>query len=188
MSKYSNIFFKSIAASFFAAMLFSCEGRINEVRQMDQEHFGPQTEEKIVNLVYTDSGKVAFTLKSPQMLDFSQLKFPYREFPEGISVEFFDDHNKKNTVEADYAIMYNNTNLVDLQGHVKIVTSDSTILIAQQLYWDRKREWVFTDYDFTIKMNNGTVNNGEGFDANEKFDNFIARSNTGTHFIEEENE
>lgn len=177
---------KSIVTAILVAMLFSCQGRIDEVRQMGQKKFSPQTEELGVNLVYTDSGKVATKLKGPKLLDYSNLNFPYREFPDGLSLVFYDDQDRKNTVEADYGIIYNETELVDLQGHVKIVTGDSTILRAKQLYWDQGRQWVFTDVEYKIKMSNGTVNEGDGFDSDENFDNFISRSNTGIHYIEDE--
>lgn len=170
----------------FIAMLFSCQTRINRVRQMEGREIVPKMEERDMNLIYTDSGRVAAQLRSPKMLDFTDQNFPYREFPQGIQVDFYDKKDGKvNTVEANYAIQYEQTQLVDLQGDVKIVTSDSTILTAKQLYWDQDSAWLFTDLEYTIQMNNGTTNNGLGFDARQDFDNFISRSNTGVHQIED---
>ncbi len=186
MIAFGKFSIKSIVVFSLAAMLYSCQNRIEDVRQMNRKDFAPQVQERGVNLIYTDSGKVALKLRSPLMLDYGQLDFPYREFPKGVHVTFFGDQHKKNTVDADYAIVYPKTNLIDLRGHVKIVTADSTILKSAQLYWDRERKWVFTDTDFTIKMENGTLNKGKGFDSNEKFSNFISRSNTGTHYIEDQ--
>ncbi len=176
--------YKGLCTVLVIVLLFSCQNRINKVRQLEEKSYVPQTVETDVNLVYTDSGKVAATLKSPKLLDYANLDFPYREFPKGVSVAFYDK-GKKNTVVADYAISYEETGLVDLRGHVKIVTGDSTVLTAQQLYWDQDRKWVFTDLDYTIKMSNGTVNSGKGFDANQNFTNFISRSNTGVHYIKD---
>ena len=34
-------------------------------------------------------------------------------------------------------------------------------------------------------MNNGALNDGEGFDANENFDKFISRSNIGVQYLDE---
>ncbi len=147
----------------------------------------PKIEELDMNLVYTDSGKVAAKLRSPRMLDFTDQKFPYREFPDGVHVTFYDKKDrKKNTAESDYAIQFEGSQLIDMRGHVKIVTSDSTILEARQLYWDQDQEWLFTDMSYTIKMNNGTTNKGQGFDARQDFDNFISRSNVGVHQIEDQ--
>lgn len=185
MRKHHLLIPKSIAIILYVAMLFSCQNRIGKVRQMEEQSFGPQTEQKDMNLVYTDSGKVVVRLLSPNLLDYTHLAFPYREFPEGLKLEFYDEDNLKNTVEADYAINYEQSGLVDLQGNVKIVTGDSTVLTARQLYWDQNRQWLFTDLDYTLKMNDGTINNGNGFDARQNFDNFISRSNIGTRPVED---
>ena len=122
-----TIFKNSIAVSILAAMLFACEGNLKDV-------------------------KVKANLRSPEMLDFSNRKFPFREFPNGVEVDFFESDSSKNTIISDYAIIYNETNLVDLRGNVKIITSDSTIMTGSQLYWDQENEWVFTDYKYQLKL------------------------------------
>lgn len=146
----------------------------------------PQAIGEGINLKYTDSGKVVATLKSEKMRDFSNKTFPYREFPEGLMVEFYDEERKKNTVTANYGVIYNNTGLIDLQGDVVVITSDSTELTADQLYWDQNNNWVFTDHPNTIKFRNGARNRGQGFDSNQEFTNFRSRSNVGVQILEEE--
>lgn len=188
MKKTYRKIYKSIVVVFATAMLFSCQKRLNQVRKWDEAAEGPQTSGEGINLFYTDSGKVKANLRSPKMLDFSANKFPYREFPEGLQLDFYDENNKKNTVTADYGIIYAETNLVDLRGHVKIVTSDSTILNAKQLYWDQERKWVFSDIDYNLKMKNGALNDGEGFDANENFNKFNSRSNVGVQYLDEKDQ
>lgn len=185
MDHLGNPIFKGIVIIFLMAMLFSCQGRINKVRQLEYKSFSPATEETQVNAVYTDSGIVALRLRSPLVLDYGNLKFPFRESPEGLEVEFYDKKNQKNTVSADYAIAYEHTGLMDLRGNVKIILSDSTILKAEQLFWNQDSGWVFTDHPYTLQLQNGTVNRGEGFDSDENFNTFISRSNVGIHYVED---
>lgn len=153
---------------------------------MEMPEDAPQAIGAGINLKYTDSGQVVATLRSDKMRDFSNKTFPYREFPEGLVVEFFDEERKKNTVIANYGIIYNNTGLIDLQGDVVVITSDSTELRADQLYWDQNNNWVFTDHPNTIKFRNGARNRGQGFDSNQEFTNFRSRSNVGVQILEEE--
>ncbi|MDX1544298.1 MAG: LPS export ABC transporter periplasmic protein LptC [Christiangramia sp.] len=181
---YSNII-SGIVTLLGVTMLFSCEGNLQEVRAFSLEEDAPQAIAEGINLKFTDSGRLVATLKSPKMLDYSNKTFPYREFPEGLEVEFFDDKNQKNTVEADYGIVYEKTNLIDLQGNVIIITADSTRLEASQLFWDQNRSWVFTDKPNTIRFPNGALNQGQGFDSNQNFGNFRSRTNTGIQIIEE---
>lgn len=165
-------------------MLFACEGNLNEVNKYNQQVNAPQGVAKNINLFYTDSGRVTANLKSPKMLDYSQEEFAYRVFPNRVEVDFFNTDSTKNTIIADSAIVYNNTDLIDMRYNVKITTSDSLILTTSQLYWDTKKEWIFTDRDYTIQLSNGTKNQGIGFDANQDFDIFNSRTNTGIQVIE----
>ena len=153
---------------------------------MEMPEDAPQAIGAGINLTYTDSGKVVATLKSEVMRDFSNKEFAFREFPEGLQVEFFDESGEKNTVTADYGIIYSETGLIDLQGNVVIITSDSTKLMADQLYWDEGNNWVFTDHPNIIRFRNGALNEGQGFDSNQEFSNFRSRSNIGVQIIEEE--
>ena len=145
----------------------------------------PQAIGEGIHLKYTDSGKIVASLRSEKLLDFTNKLFPFREFPEGVRVEFFDEANQKNTVTADYAIVYETTNLIDLRGNVVILTSDSTKLQADQLYWDQSKNWIFTDRPNTIQFKNGAINKGQGFDASQDFSTFISRSNVGIQIIED---
>ena len=183
---YRNIFLRSIVTVFFVTMLFSCEGNLQGVREMDIPEDAPQAIGTGINLKYTDSGKVVATLRSEKLRDFTNKEFPYQEFPDGLEVVFYDKEGETNTVTANYGVIYEDTGLIDLQGDVRIVTSDSTILTAKQLYWDQNLNWVFTDLPNTIKFNNGALNEGMGFDSNQEFSNFRSRSNVGVQIIKEE--
>lgn len=184
ISTYQKII-SGIVIATAVTMLFSCEGNLERVRAMELSGDNPQAIGINLNLKYTDSGRLVATLKSDKMLDFTNLEFPYREFPEGVMVEFFDEEKNRNTVEANYAILYGATGLIDLQGDVVLVTSDSTRLEASQLYWDQNQGWVFTDMENTIRFANGALNKGKGFDSDLNFTNFRSRTNVGIQVIEE---
>ncbi len=167
--------------------LFSCEGNYSNVQKMNLKDNAPLSIAKGMNTKYTDSGKVTVNLKAPLMLDFSNYEFPYNEFPEGIILDFWEEDNKS-TVTSDYAVQFANTNLVDLRGNVKIVTSDSVVLNATQLYWDQKNEWLFTDQQYTITFADGSYNEGQAFNSSQDFTTFLSRKNQGVQFIEKNEE
>ena len=122
------------------------------------------------NLKYTDSGRVTANLISPKMLDFTNRDFPYNEFTEGITLYLYDEDNNKSTVVSNYAIVYNNTDLIDLQGNVVITTYDQRVLKTEQLFYDQKREWLFTNKPVTFTSEKDIIK-GNGFDSNSKFTN-----------------
>ena len=156
---------------FAVTMFFSCKNNFKEVQKIGISENEPIGVAEDINLKYTDSGKIKAILLSPKMLDYqNREEFSFFEFPNGINLELFDDDNQKSTVVADYAIVYNKTDLMDLQGHVVIATKDNDTLRAEQLYYDQKKEWLFTNEPVSFRKGLDLIN-GNGFDSNSKFTN-----------------
>ncbi|HNP68958.1 MAG TPA: LPS export ABC transporter periplasmic protein LptC [Aequorivita sp.] len=177
--------FKSVMVLVLAITLFACESNYQNVKKMGLSDGAPIAEGKDINFKYTDSGKLVTNLLAKKLLDYSNLKFPYKEFPNGIEVRFWDENGKKNTVTADYAIQFDGTGLVDLRSNVVVITADSVVLKANQLYWDQKNKWVFTDQPYQIKFKDGSYNDGAvGFDSSEDFTTFLSRKNQGVQLVD----
>lgn len=175
---------KSVMAIVTAITLFACESNYQNVKKMGLSDNAPIAVGKDINFKYTDSGKMVTNLLAEQLLDYSNLKFPYKEFPAGIEVHFWDEKMQENTVTADYAIQYETTGLVDLRRNVVVTTSDSVVLKANQLYWDQKNAWIFTDQPYRINFKDGSYNEGERFDSNQDFTIFLSRKNQGVQLID----
>ncbi len=176
--------FKSVIAVIAAITLFSCEGNYREIQQLTIADLGPIAEGNGVDLKYTDSGKLVANLITPTLLDFSNYKYSFSEFPDGLEVQFWNEKGDKSTVTSDYGIHFEEANLVDLRGNVVLITSDSLTLNANQLYWDQNNKWVFTDQPYKIIFKDGSFNDGARFDSSEDFNTFISRKNVGVQFVD----
>lgn len=165
-------------------MFFSCEGNLKEVRQLNVSSKSPSGIAKDFKLTYTDSAKVKAIVTGPVYKDFSNQEFQYREFPEGIEVNFFDDDNNKSIVTANYGIIYSKTNLVELVGDVVLETHEGKKLEAPQLYWDRKNEWIFTEKNYTFTSEDLNMS-GVGIDFNRNFTKVNSHRNTGNALVKE---
>lgn len=165
-------------------MFFSCNNNYQKVQQMGISENEPIGVAEHINLKYTDSGRVTANLLSAKMLDYSNRDFPYNEFTEGVTLYLFDRENKKNTVVSDYAISYDKTNLIDLQGNVKIITHTNDTLFAEQLYYDNKKEWIYTNLPVRFRQGNDMIY-GNGFDSNKNFTNAEVLEVTGVITLEE---
>ncbi|TRX36323.1 LPS export ABC transporter periplasmic protein LptC [Flavobacterium restrictum] len=146
----------------------SCESNFKEVQKIHFSEFAPSGEAESLNLKYTDSGKITAILVSPKMLDYSSVDFPFTEFPKGIDVTLYDKKAKKTFVRSNYAISYQPTGIIDLQGKVKITTEDGQILETEQLFFDQKNEWFYTEKKFKFTSPKG-VSNGQGIDFSKDF-------------------
>lgn len=171
-------------ALFMAITLFACESNYQNVKKLSLSDGAPFAVGKDINFKYTDSGKLVTNLLTEKLLDYSNLEFPYKEFPDGVEVHFWDEEGKESTVTADYGILFDKTGLVDLRENVVITTSDSVVLWANQLYWDQRNNWIFTDQPYKINFKDGSYNEGERFDSNQDFTIFMSRKNQGVQIVD----
>ncbi|MBF2707888.1 LPS export ABC transporter periplasmic protein LptC [Flavobacterium soyangense] len=157
-----------VVTVFAVTLFFGCESNFKEVQKSNFTEFVPSGEAENINLKYTDSGRIQVVLMSPKMLEYASVDFPFTEFPKGIDVTLYDKNGKKTYVKSDYATSYKLTNLIDLKGNVKITSQDGQILETQQLYFDQKNEWFFTEKSFKFTDPKG-VSSGQGIDFSKDF-------------------
>lgn len=135
---------------------------------MGVSEFTPSGDADSINLKYTDSGRITANLISPKMLDYATVEYPFTEFPNGMHLTLFDKNGKETYIDAKYAISHKTTNIIDLQGDVKISNQNGEVLETEQLYYDQKNEWFFTEKKFKFTSPKG-VSYGEGIDFSKDF-------------------
>jgi LPS export ABC transporter protein LptC len=157
----------------------SCESNFKEVQRLNSVSFNAAMQAENINLKYTDSGKVKSILLSPLMMDYSNLDYGFKEFPKGVNVTLFDDNGQKTVVVSDYAITYDETKIIDMQGNVKITTADGKVLTTDQLYFDQQNEWFYTEKNFKFTDGQGGYLEGPGLDFSKDFKIFNMQRNSG---------
>ncbi|MFP9099532.1 LPS export ABC transporter periplasmic protein LptC [Flavobacterium sp. RHBU_24] len=160
-------------------VLLSCESNFHDVQRFNSVAFNPIGESENINLKYTDSGRVSAILVSPLMKDYTQLENGYNEFPKGVDITLFDKGVQKTRVLADYGIRYENTDIIDLQGNVRVSTLDGKLLTTDQLYFDQKNEWFYTEKYFKFTDGRGSNLEGPGVDFSKDFKVFNMQQNQG---------
>jgi LPS export ABC transporter protein LptC len=166
-----NIQFRNsilLAIFLLSLIIVSCESNFKEVQKMGVSEFTPSGDADSINLKYTDSGRITANLISPKMLDYATVEFPYTEFPKGMHLTLFDKNGKKTYIDANYAVRYKITDMIDLQGKVKISNQNGEQLETEQLYYDQKNEWFFTEKKFKFTSLKG-ISYGEGIDFSKDF-------------------
>lgn len=163
-----NTFIIFLILLFAVATFSSCDSNLKDVQKINLSEFSPTGDADSITLKYTDSGRIKAVLIASKMLDFATVKYPFTEFPKGVNVTLYDQKSKRTFIRSDYAIQFKGTDLIDLQGNVKISTEDNQVLETQQLYYDQKNEWFFTDGKFKFSAPKG-ISNGEGIDFNKDF-------------------
>jgi LPS export ABC transporter protein LptC len=152
----------------FLISLTACESNFKDIQKDNFSDFVPSNNADDINLKYTDSGRITGILVSNKMLDYAVVDFPFTEFPKGIHVTLYDKNAKETVITSNYAVSYKQTGIIDLQDQVKIVSTDGQILETEQLYFDQKNSWFFTERKYKFSSPRG-VSNGQGIDFSKDF-------------------
>lgn len=188
MKNRNNIMFKNIAIISLVAMFFSCTNDKKEVQDFLAEKNLPIAVGKNIYHVYKDSGRVTSKLITPLLHDFTNRKeHPYNEFPNGIKIVSFEENGKDSTtITGNYALTYNKTRISEIRDNVVIINhTQHTVLETNQLYWDQKEKYFFTEDGFRLTTATDTIN-GFGFESKQDLTKYIAKDITGEIQTKEE--
>ncbi|NQX86455.1 MAG: LPS export ABC transporter periplasmic protein LptC [Flavobacteriaceae bacterium] len=184
MHRTSKYIYVNIVTAIAVTMFFSCKNNFKEVQKIGILDSAPLTIAEDINTKYTDSGRIKSVLLSPKMLNYSNRDYAFYEFPDGIDLTLYDDKQQKSKVKSDYAIMYQETDLIDLRGNVVLATHNADTLFSEQLFYDQKNEWIFTNAPVTFKTKDQIIK-GNGFDSNKNFTNAHVIEITGHMYLNE---
>ena len=130
--------------------LTNCTDQFSAVQQMNRFDEIPVGITEELHLIYSDSARIEAELIAPINIDFTNQKFPYSEFPQGLDATLYGNRGEVTYVSCDYGIYYPKTEIIDLRGNVVISDTTGTRLNTSQLYWDAGQEWLFTEKNFTF--------------------------------------
>ena len=150
-------------------MLSSCENKLEEIDAVIEKE-APFETARNIEMITSDSARVEFVLTAP-LLERYKLKkdSSYIEFPEGVSVVFYNKQGKKHTtITADYAINYESEDRMLAEKNVKIINNNGDVLTGEHLWWDKDSKKIYSD-DFVKIVTKDEVIYGNGLEANEDF-------------------
>ena len=177
---------KSIAIVITLAMFFSCTNDAKEVRDFLADQNLPIGESYNIVHKHTDSGRLDIKMKAPLMLDFTNRdKHPYFEFPEGLEITTIDKNGDSITIKGDYAKSFNKTEVSEIKNNVVIYNyAQNNKLVTEQIYWDKKTHYFFTEEKFALYTATDTIY-GTGFEATEDMKKWWVKNQTGVINIKE---
>lgn len=161
----------------FSLLLAACNNDLKDIQNLNKKQLYATGEADSIHVKYTDSAQIKAELYAVKMLDYSKAKYPFNHFPKGISVVVYDSKKNKNFVEARQATVYNKTGIIDLQGNVKLTSHDGKVMQTQQMYYDQKNNWFFTEHYFKVTDKNKSFFEGIGVDFDQNFKIVNAQQN-----------
>lgn len=166
--------------------LVSCKNSSKEINDFLADKNLPIGVTENINYVYKDSGRVTSKMIAPLYWDFTNRKLnPYSEFPKGVKIVRINSHNRDSiTIIGDYAISYENTNISEIIGNVVVVNhNEGVTLNTDQMYWDQKEGYYFTQNPFEISTDTDTIT-GVGFESRSDLSNWILNETKGDFVVD----
>ena len=183
MNLISNKIFKNIAYLFSCAIFFiftSCEEDLTKLNGDNDKNFPSQIIHN-ANIIQRDSGMITLKATAP-IIEKYELIDPYTVAKKGMKIEFFDKKNptKPGNITAKYAKMYDYKKFYEARGDVKILTSDGQRFATQSVFWDQKKNRIYTRDTVYATMEDGsTLVHANGMTAKDDFSEYKFFNNSG---------
>ena len=151
-------------------MLFAaCNTKGSKTQVLEFEGKYPDESAENITITVSDSGQTAFIVNTP-MLNRYTGDTTYTDCPKGIVITSFNDFGRKQAViTANYACQINN-NLYKATDNViiyDIINGDS--VLTDEVIWDQRKRIIYSTKQVKQVKRDGSVNYGDGFDADERF-------------------
>lgn len=159
-----------------------------EIQAISDREERPTLIMRDLETVITDSGKVRIRMITPEMLQYKPIKKEdhYTDFPKGINViMYLPDGKVEGQIKADKAVLYEAKDLWELNNDVEAVSKKNEILNTEQLFWDMKKEIIYTDKFVKVTSKDG-IWMGTGLEADQNMDNWVITNLTGEVDLQED--
>ena len=182
---YQYIRIYSIAALFSGAaiLFYSCENNIEQIKAFYSTENLPILEATNFETLFTDSGKISYSLKAPKLLRFEDEGRNYIEFPEGMQLVKFDNNKRIiSSITANYAKQFVAEDKWEAKNNVIATNAQGDTLKTEHLIWEEKKEIIYTE-DYVKIIRTDQIITGIGFTSDQKLQNWKIKNPKGTIYV-----
>jgi len=171
-----------------AILFFACgKNNLEEIKAFSSPEELPILEAENFETLYTDSGTIRYSLKTPKLLRFENEGKTYIEFPNGVQIIKYDDQqNVISSITADYAKQFLKDEKWEAKNNVVVTNAKGDSLKTELLIWEEKAEKIYTD-EFVKVISDNRVINGYGLTSDQDMQNWTIRKVTGTILVDVNN-
>ena len=180
----------NITAAFLAAVMFvlfpACSGKDKKLPEAISENDTLTSMKSIgVTNLISDSGITRYKIVAEEWLIYDKKNPPYWAFEKGVYLEKFDTLFRIDaSIKADTAYYHEKKKLWELKGHVQILSQRGDKFQTDLLFWDEKKEKVYSDKFIQIEQEDKSIK-GYGFESNQDLTEYEIKNTTGVFTIED---
>ena len=188
MSVSSRILYmKSIIVLLGAIMLLACKNDIKEVNASAEREKRPDMTGENMELVYSDSARIKYRVLAPEYIKVNREKEKYEEFPKGIHVLSYDPAGKMiGSIKAKYAKKLEDEMLWEARNEVVIINAEGKKLETELLYWDMKKELIYSDRYVKLSADGQIIEGNNGFHSDQNLNHPVFENISGSIEVEKQ--
>ena len=188
MSVSSRILYmKSIIVLLGAIMLLACKNDIKEVNALAEREKRPDMTGENLELVYSDSARIKYRVLAPEYIKVNREKEKYEEFPKGIHVLSYDPAGKMiGSIKAKYAKKLEDEMLWEARNEVVIINAEGKKLETELLYWDMKKELIYSDRYVKLSADGQISEGNNGFHSDQNLNHPVFENISGSIEVEKQ--
>ena len=180
----------NITVAFLATVMFvlfpACTGKDKKLAEAISENDTlPSMKSLGVTTLISDSGITRYKVVAEEWLIYDKKNPPYWAFEKGVYLEKFDTLFRVDaSIKADTAYYHEKKKLWELKGHVQILSQRGDKFQTDLLFWDEKKEKVYSDKFIQIEQEDKIIK-GYGFESNQDLTEYEIKNTTGVFTIED---
>ena len=179
-------YIRSITVLLGTVMLLSCKNDPQEVAEIVATNVGPDMVGYDLVMTYSDSARIQYKMITAEHLQFTESEEKYDEFPKGIYIIYYDKRGHEiGSIEANYARNSEDGLLWEARDEVVVINVKGEKMETEQLFWDRKKEMIYTDRYAKLTDASGQIMEGNaGFESDQNMTAPVFRKVTGQMEVE----
>ncbi len=161
-----------------ALLFFGCEEKTlpSVISTIDSRTL-PQQESWNSTIVVSDSGRISAIIVAGY-IRVSELS-RQTQMSQGVKVRFFNREGKQTSIlTSEEGSVDEATNNLEARKNVVVVSSDSSHMTTEQLFWDNQRQLIYTPEYVQIKTVKEKMN-GHGFESDQSLKHYRVFRVTG---------
>jgi len=179
---------KSFLFIIIILVVASCTNTKEEIEALFNTDVFKEERARNVEIIYSDSAQIKLKITAPTLVRFVDKNSPQEEFPDGLTVDFYDDRgNVSSWLKANYAIRKEDEKKIIVQDDVVLYNKKNDQLDTNELIWDETTGKLHTEKYVRISQpSRGDTIYGHGFSADQEFQRFkISRKVSALKNIED---
>ncbi len=147
----------------------ACHHRDKNGGMLEYDGKFPDESAENITLTVSDSGMVSFIVKAP-IVNTYHTDSTYTDYPRGVTAVSYNEYGRKQAVlTAEYASNVNNAKYRASKNVVIVDMIKGDTLETEEIIWDQRRRVIYSTVLVKQTKADGSVNYGEGFEADERF-------------------